>query len=188
MSEYVVVEGLKPEDVPFTKQQLIPSDLNVSMLASISLQQLINLKGKLIHVGEVETVNTPHSVLKKREGLLVDPSGSVKITVWEDDVYKVEEGETYEFINLRLKKNTFTGQFYVNPAKGFSNIIRTEPFTEALFVPEYDPSELMTCSIKGHIAGLADVHVDYSCVKCNGRVQHTKLAKCQNPRCKLDKT
>jgi hypothetical protein len=185
MSEYVIVEELKPEDVPFSKEELLPSDLNVSMLASISPQQLISLKAKLIHVGEVETVKTPHSTLRKCDGLLVDPSGSVKITLWEDDVGKVTEGETYEFKNLKLKKNNFSGQLYVNPAKGISSITPSEGFTEALSVPEYDPSELMICSIKGEIVGLADVHVDYSCIKCSNRVQPTKLAKCQNSRCNL---
>lgn len=90
MSQYVVIEELQPEDVPFSKQELLPSDLNVS----ISLLQQINLKGKLIHLGEVETVNTPHSTLKKCDGLLVYPSGSIKISLWEDDVGKVKEGET----------------------------------------------------------------------------------------------
>ena len=68
---------------------------------------------------------------------------------------------------------------------GISSIAPSKAFTEALSVPEYDPSELMTCSIKGQIVGLVDVHVDYSCIKCSSRVQPTKLAKCQNSRCNL---
>ena len=60
-SEYVIVEEMQPGDVHFCKQELVPSNLNVSMLASILIEQLINIKGKLIHVGEVETVKTPHS-------------------------------------------------------------------------------------------------------------------------------
>ena len=40
MSEYVIVEEMQPGDVHFCKQELVPSNLNVSMLASILIEQL----------------------------------------------------------------------------------------------------------------------------------------------------
>ena len=87
---------------------------------------------------------------------------------------------------MRLKKNNFTGQMYVNPAKGISSISKSQPFTEALFIPDYDPSDLMTCTIIGEIVGLADVHVRYCCIKCNSSVQPVKfIAKCENSKCKM---
>ena len=93
------------------------------MLSSISPQQLISVKAKLIGLREPELVTTSQFSLDKAEGVLVDEHGTVKITFCGDDIQKVRSGKTYYFSNLRLKKNKINGELYVNPAKGNSSII-----------------------------------------------------------------
>ena len=104
MGNYIVVEKLKADEVSFSKKSLKPVEFNLSMLSQISPQQLVNLKAQLLYLGSEESVNTPQGVLKMVEGLLVDENGSAKILFWEDDIGKVQAGETYEFKNLRVKK------------------------------------------------------------------------------------
>lgn len=185
MGDFVSVELLAPEDVDFEKKNLIPTDLNLSMLPSISPQQLITLKAKVICLQDAQMINTPQSSLKKADGVLVDQHGTVKIILWEGDIDKVENGKTYQFNNLRLKKNKFTGELYVNPAKGNSTISECGAFETTLDIPEDVPVELTTCMIDGEIVGLADVKLDHCCIKCNKPLQPKKVAKCENVRCKL---
>lgn len=185
MSDLVGVELLKPEAVTFEKKSLVPSQVNLSMLGSISQQQLVSIKAKLIALREPEIVTTPQFSLNKADGVLVDEHGTVKITFWGDDIQKVENGKTYFFRNLRLKKNKMNGELYVNPAKGFSSITEAEAFEKTLDVPEEVPSELTSFTIKLEIIGVTDVKLDHRCVKCNRVVSPRKITKCENVKCKL---
>ena len=175
MSDYIVVEQLKAKDIPFTKKLLLPANFNLSMLSSMSAGQIINVRAILMQPNEVETVNMPQGKLRKVDGLLADPT----VTFWENDIEKVKAGETYEFENHRLKKNRYNGELYVNPAKGMGSISKSGPFVEDLFIPEYDPTELTTCSITGEILGVFDVHVDYCCARCNSSVKEEETTRCK---------
>ena len=120
------------------------------------------------------------------EGLLVDVHGSAKILFWEDDIRKVEAGETYEFKNLRVKKDRFNGNLYVNPAKGIGCISLCESFDCDLFVPDYDPIQLMTSTLeRAEIVGVTEVKRKYCCIKCNRYVEERARTTCKNERCKL---
>ena len=90
LGEYAMVDELEAKDVAFTKKKLVPTDVNLSMLGSMCVQQLVNIKAKLVYLAEIETINTPHSTLRKCDAILVDPKGSIKITLWEDDIQKVK--------------------------------------------------------------------------------------------------
>ena len=40
-----------------------------------------------------------------REGILADPSGTIKMVFWKEFTKKVHQGCTYQFTNLRIKKD-----------------------------------------------------------------------------------
>jgi len=130
-----VVQQLQDKDLAFLKQDLVPKDLNISMLPSLSLNQLITLKGKIINLQKPQKVHMGDCVLDKAEALLVDTSGSIQIVFWANDISHVKDNETYLFKNLRVKKNKFNGNTYVNPAKATSVITKCDPFEEALALP-----------------------------------------------------
>ena len=185
MGDNIVVEKLSQENVSFEKQNLLSADLNLSMLSTISSQQLVTLKAKLLHLQKEEMVNKPQGTLKMVEGLLVDEHGSVKINFWVDDAEKVVVGETYEFRNLRIKKK-MNGKLYVNPAKGLGTFSKCEEFKGNLYIPDYDPDSLLTCTLDNpEIAGVIEVHLQHCCIKCNAHVKDKKITTCQNSRCKL---
>ena len=72
----------------------VPANLTISILKSICIGQLLlNLKnGKL-----------------KLEGCLIDPIDCIKVTISEH-ISQVQQGNTYIFKNIRLKKNSVTNE------------------------------------------------------------------------------
>lgn len=138
---------------------MVPPDLNLSMLSMVSVNQLVTLKAKIVNLKKAENVTFDGGLdgtLKKVSAVLIDPYGSIKIVLWQDDCEKVKEGETYEFRNLRVKKNKFTQEVYVNPAKHDSTIIMCLPFEEVLAVPEHVPEEFITSNVVGEVVGISD--------------------------------
>ena len=73
------------------------------MIQSILVGQLITLKAKVVHLTDVTDVKKRN--LKYRNATIVDPSGSINLTLWEDHCESVTEGETYIFKNIRIKEN-----------------------------------------------------------------------------------
>ena len=66
------------------------------------------------------------------EGQIVDAKGYSKIIFQEDFCKQVKEGKTYIFENVRVKKDNFTKQLYINTAKTGTVIRPTEPHTDVL--------------------------------------------------------
>lgn len=112
MDETVSIEEF-PE-IDFASRE-IPANLTISMLKSnICVGQLLTIKAKLVSLTPVKEIK---SHLKLVEGLLIDPTDCIKVTIWQEHIDDVQQGNTYIFKNLRLKKNSLTGEIYVNTAK-----------------------------------------------------------------------
>lgn len=146
-------------------------------LLSIWFHHRQSIKAKVINIQPEANVNMPGGVLKKVEALLIDPHGLFKIVLWEEDIKKVKEGGTYEFRNLRVKRNKFNNEVYVNPAKHHSDITECDAFEEVLVASENIPDEFQVCDIKGEVVGISDTQLQFWCVKCNRRIksQQTQL-------------
>ena len=54
----------------------------------------INVQGKIERKGEVRTVNTKFGETKVCDAYLADESGSIKFTLWADDIERVKDGYT----------------------------------------------------------------------------------------------
>jgi hypothetical protein len=50
LSDNVEIDQLQSTDVTFTKTELVPADLNLSMLSMIAVNQLITLKAKVVNL------------------------------------------------------------------------------------------------------------------------------------------
>jgi replication factor A1 len=53
----------------------------------------INLEGKIEEKGEARTVNTKYGETQVCDSYLVDESGRIKLTLWGDDIQKVNNGD-----------------------------------------------------------------------------------------------
>jgi hypothetical protein len=78
ISDNVVMQHLKEEDLSFPQKE-IPTNLNISNLSSLSVNQLITLKGKVINLQKPQKVHMGDCLIEKAEALLVDTHGSIQI-------------------------------------------------------------------------------------------------------------
>ena len=106
--DFKVLEKEK-EKVPFARKELVPHKLNISMLTSMAVGQEISVKGKVVTLKRPKHARNNSKPLTKAEAWIVDTYGSIKIVLWEDDISKVENGSTYNFQNLRIRKTPEVG-------------------------------------------------------------------------------
>ena len=66
------------------------------------------------------------------EGMLVDPTGTLKIILWQEFAHQLNEGDTYIFNNVWVKKDRLTKEIYVDAAKSGTTITLTDCFQEFL--------------------------------------------------------
>eukprot|EP00794_Sanderia_malayensis_P002084 gene2084-2362_t len=166
MNEKVIVQELP--SLNFECHDLVPKELNIQKLAEVSPQQMVTLKAKVCNLRKETTIlQYSKNPLKKRDGLLVDPFGNIKIVFWEDDINAVEEGKTYVFKNLRVKKNKMRSDMYVNPAKGCCTITPAVEFEEDLQYPQTLPQEMITATVTGEIIGIQKCVLNFCCFKCS---------------------
>ena len=146
----------------------IPANLTISMLKSICIGQLVTVKAKLVSLGAVREVNNGRL---KLIGCLIDPTDSIKITIWQEYISQVQQEYTYMFKNIRLKKNSVTSEIYVNTAKSDETTITgTDEFKEQLAIPLNIQDYINTTST-GEIICVDKVTMYHSCCKCHKKVQ-----------------
>ena len=135
----------------------------------------------LAHLSATKKIIVQGSELKKQEGYIADPSGSIKIIFWGNHTDEVQQGSTYFFNKVRVKISQ--DQKYLNTPKQESECIieSAEPFKETLpVVDEVSTSK----EVIGSIIGINNVNKYSSCCTCAKKVTiKGKLAYCE--RCKM---
>ena len=188
MNDKVLLEEL--DSVDFERREIVPKGLTISGLLNIMPEQLIDLTAAVISLQKPSNVkaNTDNP-LRKQEGLLIDPTGSIKVILWELDVDQVEEGKTYFLRNLRLKKNKLSGDLFVNPAKDNSKICPSDAFpSDSLKPPQSVPLELVISTITGEVIAVNKSSLNFCCFRCHKTVELLKdkiIAYCRNCSLKL---
>lgn len=101
MDEDTVIE--KCDQVDFPKASLPDANkiIEISKLKSLTIGQLVNVKGKVVNVKAVKEVK-PN--LKMMEVNIVDTTETIKLVLWQNFIDQVEVNKTYVFENVRLKK------------------------------------------------------------------------------------
>ncbi len=173
------------EEQVFTPN-FVPSD-RITSLDSIKnaiSEQFVTVQAKVHTLGDVKKITTKlNKTLDKQEGILLDPSGQMKILLWEDQVNSIETGQTYVFKNLRVKDNQYKER-YLNPPKSSNNYSVTvaESYQEQLPEAEVVPDTLVVT--QGNICGVSNISKSKSCLVCGNRVilKNDKLANCTKCR------
>ena len=130
------------------------------MLKTIVGGQLITVKAK------ITTLRTP-ALLQTDRGPLNMHS---KIIFWEDFCKQVEEGKTYIFVNVRVKKDNFTKQLYINTAKTVTVKANTEQHTEVLALALRLTDDCPTRPVTGSVAGVTATSIYVACVMCKKKI------------------
>jgi hypothetical protein len=87
-----------------------------------------------------------------------------------------------------LKKDKYSGEIYVNPAKGLCVFTKCEAYTEQLALPQNMPTEFLNSQVHvtSDILGVADIRKEFCCLRCNRQVKPQKIATCNNTKCNLE--
>ena len=180
MSSNVEIQQL--QEAPFPKVE-IPSTFDLGMLKTIAAGQLITVKAKVTTLRTPALLQTGNDPLNTLEGQIVDAKGYSKIIFQEDYCKQVEEGKTYIFENIRVKKDKFTKQLYINTAKTHTVIRPTEPHTEVLAFAPRLTDDYPTTTVTGSVAGVTAPSIYVACVKCNkkiGNEDNSDIITCNN--------
>ena len=72
-------------------------------------QGSVNVQGTITEVGETRSFNKFGKELKVGNAILKDDSGSIKLTLWNDDADKYKEGDSVEIVECKpfSKKKTW---------------------------------------------------------------------------------
>lgn len=116
------------------------SELNVG-------QGNVEVEGVLSEIGETRTFNKFGRDLSVANGMLKDDSGSIKMSLWNDDVTRFKDGDTIKVINgfvneFQGEKQLTSGKFgsLEKVGEGSSNSAPEGP-TEEVSEPEAAVSE-----------------------------------------------
>jgi len=174
------------DSLPFTYSDSLTTTgtASISSLAQVAAEQLVTVKAQVSHVSGVKKIPTSRQgVLHKQEVIIRDPTGSIKVVLWESYVNSLDTNTTYLLQNLKVKVNK--QERYLNTAKDERFIFQeVSAYQEAL--AEVDPTA-DTPSITGKIIGVQQINNTMACITCYKNVapcpEDATLGECQG--CKL---
>lgn len=105
MGRDVIIEEL--QEIDFQKQEL-PTTMNVSNATTVCPGQEITLKAKVAHIYPAKAVGKDNAMMQN--AVVIDPTGTIKLTLWENYTNTVNQGSTYIFKNLSVRKDKFTSE------------------------------------------------------------------------------
>ena len=161
MNNNVLLEPTK--ETPFSRIEL-PSANNIQSISAANTNQSITIKAKLIQMS-----STKKSEEKKLFAYLVDPHGAIKVTLWEQ-FCGLEEGKTYNFQNLLVKKEYNSNGLYLSTPKTGCTITEVEPFSQPLINPAELPQNFTNTTAAGEILGVQSVTAYQACCNCNKKL------------------
>jgi hypothetical protein len=175
------------EDDKFTPV-IVPSDTLTSLdsLKSAVADQFITIKAKVQSLSAVKKIVTKfNKTLNKQEGMLLDPTGQIKVILWENLINSLIEGNTYILKNIQMKKSAW-GDLYVNPPKDGTSYSYTqvESYDEES-LPELDEVPDTTVEAEGFVSGVGPITRKKCCRSCLSRVTPKDSNKANCPKCRM---
>jgi DNA-directed RNA polymerase subunit RPC12/RpoP len=142
-----------------------PTTINLSTIKSLCPGQTVTVVAKVTRVHPSKCVGPNNT--KVQNGVIVDPSGTMKLTLWRDFGNKVNHGETYTFKNFNIYKDKLTHEICLSTSLAGSIIEPAPEFTEVLAILVLDST-----TTRGEIIGSDKVTSYLSCHKCNKKIDH----------------
>ena len=152
-----------------TLSKRVGSDIDLCNLKDLEAFQRVNVKVKAIRLEEVEEV--PDG--KKIQNIIIaDLTGTVRLTVWEKEIGKIEIGGSYSLTGMTVRE--FRGRKFLSTAKDNSSIVSTEDIGEV--APEGENTIVDTtpqsCSwVKNvRVVGVITLEKYSCCIKCSTKL------------------
>ena len=172
MGRDVIIEELQEKDF----QKELPTTMNVSNATTVCPGQEITLKAKVAHIYPAKTVGKDNVMMQN--AVVIDPTGPIKSTLWENYTNTVNQGNMYIFKNLSVRKAKFTSELYVNTLNSSTPVESAPEFQDILPVTVLDSQR-----VDVEIIGVQKVQSYTACFKCNKRVdnsQYQSITECSN--------
>jgi replication factor A1 len=101
----------------------------------------INVEGTISEVGETKSFNKFGKELKVANAMLKDESGSIKLTLWNDDVSRFKDGDKIKIVNGYV--NEFQGEKQLTSGKfgSMEKVDGSGEATESTEAPDAEPIE-----------------------------------------------
>lgn len=170
------------ESVPFTKA------VKISEIVTLSVGQLISVTCKVVNVGEVEQVQRKSGAgkeLSKQEVTIGDETGVCRMVLWEGDVDSIEEGKSYRFEDVGVRK--FGGNKYLSYARTSSKeeVAELEEVNEDEVVGE--ESEDWGHVVTAEISSVISTAEYLSCKMCKSKAlsEDGLIAECTKCSCMM---
>ena len=81
-------------------------------IVQLAVHQRITIEGKVQSVEEVEKVKACGTMLDKQDVTIADATAACRCVVWEKDINKLKEDNSYRLINVTIC--TFNGRVYLS--------------------------------------------------------------------------
>ena len=162
MGSDVSVEPFPAIDFPKVEK---PTTMNLSTIKSLRPGQTVTVTAKVSHLHPCKSVGSNNTNLQN--GMIVDPSGTMKLSLWRDFVGTIEQGNTYSFQNFNIYEDKLTHEICISTALAGSAIEPAPEFHEVLAV-----SIVASTTTHGEVIGVDKVTSYMSCRKCNKKIDH----------------
>ena len=105
--------------------------MNLSTIKSVCPGQIVTVTAKVTHLYLSKTVGSEN--LQLQHAIIADPSGTMKVTLWENFVGSIKQGVTYTFRDICVYKDKMSHEIcLLNTAKSGSTIESAPQFQEVL--------------------------------------------------------
>ena len=163
MGHEVTIEHFPAID--FDKVKL-PTTMNLSTIKSVCPGQIVTVTAKVTHFYMYLSKTVGSENLQLQHAIIADPSGTMKMTLWENFVGSIKQGDTYTFRDICVYKDKMSHEIcLLNTAKSGSTIESAPQFQEVLPF-----TVLESTMVNGEIIGVNKVASYLSCCKCKKRL------------------
>ncbi|CAH3186019.1 unnamed protein product, partial [Porites evermanni] len=173
----VKISNYKDTNVDFPAKPIPPTN-NIASLMGVHYQQLVTITTKVTQLGGTKKVSTRSGLKEKAECYLVDPSGSIKLILWESLFQEVQDGKTYTFNNLRVLKEYNTGKLALGTTMD-SKIDMVPEIDQPLAHPLELPDSFTKCTAVAEIVGINTFGQYHSCRNCNKKIPEDSFTVAQ---------
>ena len=136
-------------------------------MSNLVSEQLITIKGKVLKVSGDKVQTTRFGRLKKQDVIVADPSGYIKLVLWDAFVDTLDVNHTYVFKNVRIKCTKFEN--YLNTPKNEEFAAVDAPAFDVP-VASYEEEIDTTTEVMAKILGVQQASKSLSCNACQKQV------------------
>ena len=100
---------------------------------------------------------------------LGDPHGTIKVTLWEP-FCDLEEGETYQFDNLLVRREYNTKDIILATPKTGCKAVETASFEDNVIQPSELPKSFTTTTTPAEMLGVQSLPSYHACCRCKKKI------------------